>query len=520
MAGDRIFSARTEKLEEMKSTWTEIFKGVEERWELEDFQTSRLTNETLAKFNTIPSSQYLLNYLFAVFGIDVDREESEQLFSYISQESDGERYPEKERFEEILDDLTKKMSAVFRQNGMTKRKSEPEYIRRSISELSKSKFFDIALGLHMALEDVELFLRKAMNQPGFNYYNKTEMLLWIVFRYGEISYRKQYDALKKYYDALPVGEEKTREVLNADTVSIRERLERCDIQRIFESNNWDKPVSDIAGFLKWHKNIMPGERTVLKVYRELWNEALIANRKNIAAFYYLAHSEKEEASDEDIYFGDSGSRTMTVDVSPMDGGTQLKKGESIFPGYDDPMIKRARCVKEGTITVDCGIGAYIKKGAVFICETDGKIRKFAAAEDKIAIKYTLFQEYMYNMEMSAAETGIDANLLGDWFLDSKIDDNVRSAFTSRSGERQRAVILTLVFLKFIGESENTEDYEFGLMDMFREFEEEADTALSRCRMQGLYMGNPYDALLVFLMITTDTPVDTLRALWAIVKEKR
>ena len=124
------------------------------------------------------------------------------------------------------------------------------------------------------------------------------------------------------------------------------------------------------------------------------------------------------------------------------------------------------------------------------------------------------------MEMSAAETGIDANLLGDWFLDSKIDDNVRSAFTSRSGERQRAVILTLVFLKFIGESENTEDYELGLMDMFREFEEEADTALSRCRMQGLYMGNPYDALLVFLMVTTDTPVDTLRALWAIVKEKR
>ena len=46
---------------------------------------------------------------------------------------------------------------------------------------------------------------------------------------------------------------------------------------------------------------------------------------------------------------------MTVDVSPMDGGAQLKKGESISPGYDDPMIKRARCVKEGTITVDCGI---------------------------------------------------------------------------------------------------------------------------------------------------------------------
>lgn len=522
MARDRIFSARTEKLEEMRSAWTQIFRGVEDRWELEDFQESSKTNEILAKFKTISPSQYMLNYLFSAFDMDIEEDDVEEVFSYISYCKDsGTKCAMQSRLsEKMLNDVVKRMSVLFRENGMTKRKSEPDYIMKILVNFNKSGFFDIALGLQMELEDVEIFLRKAMNQPGFNYYSKTEMLLWIVFRYGEGSYRKQYEALRKYYDAIPYNDNGCHEIIDSNTEFIRDKLEQYEIKRIFTEGKYGEPVTEIAEFLKWHKNILPGERTVSRVYSELWKGAVIANRKSIAAFHYLVRSAEQKLSDENIYFGEGDVRTMTVDVIPADGGMVLKKGAKVSPGYDDPMVKSARCVRNGTVTVDCEIGTYIEKGAIFLEKRAGNTYRYAAAEDKIAIKHKLFQEYMYGMEKNRLDENIDVSLLGDWFTDSKIDDNVRSAFVSRSPERQRAVILTLVFLKFVGECETACEYDLDVIDIFREFEEEADTVLGRCRMQGLYMGNPYDALLVFLLITTDTPIDTLRSLWAAVREKK
>ena len=83
MADERIYSAQTKKLEEMKSTWVEIFKDVEGRWELEDFHKNSITNKTLAKFQRIHPAQYMVNFLFTALDMDATQKEIENTLKYI-----------------------------------------------------------------------------------------------------------------------------------------------------------------------------------------------------------------------------------------------------------------------------------------------------------------------------------------------------------------------------------------------------------------------------------------------------
>ena len=522
MADERIYSAQTKKLEEMKSTWVEIFKDVEGRWELEDFKKNSITNKILAKFQRIPPAQYMVNFLFTALDMDATQKEIENTLKYIRDLQKAQKaYTNKKyaRAEKLLMAMTAKMSSIFLQNGVTKKKSEPVYIRDLLLNLDKTNFFEIALGLQMELQDVELFLRKALNQAGFNYYNKKEMLLWIVFRYGNYHYKKQYEALNKYYNNLPSVKKDDHEILSSDTQYIRDRLEKKAVDKIFEDSHFCQVHPEIDEFLRWHKKILPEERTAVKIFNQLWKEALIANRESIAAFYYLKRTDKNGLEEDCIYGDDREKRSMTVEVAPVDDKKPLEKGAVMEPERGDPMIGSAVYDGKGNLTVKCETGTYIRRGTIFICNQEGRKHRYAVTKDKIAIKYSLFQEYLYGMELCESDKKINRKLLGDWFQMSKIDDNTRSFFDKRSDERKRAVILTLLFLKFVGEWENIEAYDRDTLYMFREFEEEVDEILGQCGMQKFYMGNPYDALLAFLLVTTDTPIDTLRFLWAVVGGK-
>ena len=87
-------------------------------------------------------------------------------------------------------------------------------------------------------------------------------------------------------------------------------------------------------------------------------------------------------------------------------------------------------------------------------------------------------------------------------------------FTKKKSSKKRNDILTLIFLIYVREwelnNELPQDYNF---------RRQVNKTMQRCRLQTLYLGNPYDCLLTYLL-AYDSPVDVLREIWAVVKNTK
>ncbi len=195
------------------------------------------------------------------------------------------------------------------------------------------------------------------------------------------------------------------------------------------------------------------------------------------------------------------------------------------------------CAKTGTIT---GIEQDLR--GVYSVSNPKPVHVFredtsdAGGRDK----RSEFRRYLYyQAPEDILYEHITPEYIGKWFYDTEIKDdrfsnifNQKAKFSRKKNEIpedekgsqpvRRSDLLTMVFM--IVCRDDFWDRRHQALKQARPYEEvlsyfvlQADKILNRCGMGDFYLGNPYEALLAFLIIT-DTPVDSLRNIWRVAKD--
>lgn len=138
--------------------------------------------------------------------------------------------------------------------------------------------------------------------------------------------------------------------------------------------------------------------------------------------------------------------------------------------------------------------------------------------------WQLFSEYMYSDRDFDAVSGLDISLgkkigldissvASAWMKDSMITGDPRW-FSGLPQHRQRSVVLALLFLIYIKENAEMLITE-GKERFVRNFRSYVDRNMEEFRFDGLYLGYPFDCLLVFLLAVCECldMADTLRVLY-------
>lgn len=232
------------------------------------------------------------------------------------------------------------------------------------------------------------------------------------------------------------------------------------------------------------------------------------------------------------------------------GGTEIQSGTVFFiDGFE--YETRKTCVAWATAEIP--VCAMVTSAVDKIVAETGEIRYMENKPKGIlsitnkkpvqrktvtdTISKELFRQYLYGSEKELTESQYSEQnvpLPGIWFTNTEItsvrfsnilkqagkEDNIKRQKMEKSFVR-RCDIITLAFLNFCLDDDEIEDlypknrYEA----IYTDFIYEINDYLNQCRMIPFYLANPYEYLLAYL-ITTDTPVDSLRNLWRIVNAEQ
>lgn len=151
----------------------------------------------------------------------------------------------------------------------------------------------------------------------------------------------------------------------------------------------------------------------------------------------------------------------------------------------------------------------------------------------------LFRDFLYgsgSQKLDASERLIDSNLIGSWFTETEISSSRFSDIQKQTGKSKsikremmensavrRCDIVTIAFLNFCMDADSQPIEEYMIEEdpeaVYKDFVAYVNGYLKQCGMSPFYLKNPYECLLAYL-IQTDTPVDSLRNMWKIVKARK
>lgn len=184
---------------------------------------------------------------------------------------------------------------------------------------------------------------------------------------------------------------------------------------------------------------------------------------------------------------------------------------------------------QGKITVLCKYGMSFPKGTVFLYQDKKRKQtyRYQTTKNYLHVPISTFLQYLYqslDYKEGIEELDINPDYFTDWFRETKIDDSVIRKFDSKTDSQKRAYLLTLIFLKFAKELKRKEIYsgnfsKLKMRQILSQFEETVDDIMDQCRLSKLYLRNPYDCLLVYLLTNTE-PVEILRAIWVVISGRK
>ena len=117
--------------------------------------------------------------------------------------------------------------------------------------------------------------------------------------------------------------------------------------------------------------------------------------------------------------------------------------------------------------------------------------------------------------------GEDFFLNSPAFLETRLKNDILDKFVRTDGMRRRYLIETLVWLVFVLDPENVENFlpesdeeeAKYISDLQSDFEIQVEEVMSRCGLQGFSASDPYDAYLQ-LLLTYDEPFSLFRGVWS------
>jgi len=462
--------------------------------------------DKVAEIKRIPVYKHMLIFLLLKHKLAIGEENIKGLWKYVQNNSsnmkiDSEFATEKEslfreklkrnidvmpcEFDEtdyaiLFSILFMNVKNAYVQNGYIKKFTVSDF-EKLILKPTENDIHNFALAYQMDYTFLRVFRKKILRSSGINFFDRKQILLSFVIKYakscGEYKY---FEALRKLEEKYPPikkvkikvekeekkeknkkKKDKGREKIN--TTTIRKELESYlekegTLREELRNDFFDVEVMD-ANVEVFLKNVdliekRGRERTAEILFNQYWNEFK----------QHLANSDQAEIVFK--YQGKSAEKT-----TGKNKGEQKNFGTQNVYRYLYGMNVNER-----------------KKG-------EGK------SQERIV---DLPDDSMRVLGNGREEFFLDSKL----FLDTRIRDNTIQAFPADE-ERQRNLLLTVLFLNFVVDEDNLADcYEFRVED----FDIYTTDKLVKAGFQLMYSGNPYDAYLKILL-SCDMPLELFRYIW-------
>ena len=348
MKYSRVYSGQTETIGDTRAGW---YKGLKEkRLEWEDVVDDGSLNDVLSKLVQTPLNFYIVNYLSEIWKDEL---------------SDNMTY------ETRIEELVRKLKEQFETSGMPEEKCRYAYVKKmlttewsrewdSFEKAGTKRIFELAMGMQIPVEDVNMFLQKAVKRAGFNYYDPEELLAYCVIRFQKNYRFRCYRALQADYKKLkPVqaqrGTQKGETVAFENTQAIRSALEHEfeSIDSIYENNVFEAASlnENLKSFLSIYKAAAPDKRTASVKFYEMLNELLSTHRKEFLSFKASARGREEYAHAvlEIEYDGNTGGTigqdTTFYSVSKKDRGKASASAQYYFKPVKEEILPKMEWVE-------------------------------------------------------------------------------------------------------------------------------------------------------------------------------
>jgi len=166
--------------------------------------------EAVGELKLLPRYQAVVTYLLEISRLDISRAVRKQLLEYIDNgfcASDDSWPISGEMLKKLLEKLSEMTRNMYEENGfvldLRRFASWEEYFRGMLLSFSESYLRDLALGSHMSLRYLELFLKKVLKRSGLNLCKPDEAFLYLTLAYSEKAgyhrWFESYARLRKLY---------------------------------------------------------------------------------------------------------------------------------------------------------------------------------------------------------------------------------------------------------------------------------------------------------------------------------
>lgn len=375
-------------------------------------------------------------------------------------------------YDMLLAILANNVKEAYVKNGYGGDFTSEKFVRL-ILKPSEGDIHNLALAYQMDYTFLRVFRKKILKKSGINFFDRNQILLSFVIKYsrscGEYKY---FEALKKLEEKYPKTKAEKKKLTEEEKQKEKEEKKRKK-KELKEKN--EKEVNNKA------------------------NTTVIRNE--LTKYLEKEGSLKEEFRKDffNVEVVDTYIATVLKTIDMLEKSKKERTAEVLFNKYWEKFEKRLTDSNEAAV----------------LFELQGK----EDAEDRYFGKLNTYRWLYGDNVINGAEDLPDdkMRLLGsgreDFFLDSKVflETRIRNNTFHNfpvNEERQRNLLLTVLFLNFAFEEYNLGDFE----DRIEDFDIYVTDKLAKAGFQLMYSGNPYDVFLKVLL-SCDMPLELFRYIW-------
>ena len=442
----------------------------------------------IGQFQTIPAYKYILNYLMARYKLYIGERNTEGLWKYVNKKrwnlkdqltdeevkafrsyvyekisKNTDEFEQKD-YELFLSTLLYYLKTDMKNNGGDINKNWKKYFRSLLLDFNSNRLNEMALSVRMEYQYYRIFRKKVLKHSEINFYNRECITMYLILNYASLCGEYRYfDAFKKLTDLYPMQKSSIQEENLDTTKMLGEKLFEFlelngSLKPIFRKTLFcvkQDPIAYVYGIADINNSKMK-RRTAQRMFLEQWKifENIIERYEERNIFQRIEEDRKRKSGNEDI----------TCDLN------KLGKQKIYQWMYGVHVIERA------------------KNKNIDIKEKD-----------------------MYLFGERYSECSTEHFLDSKEFLATRIRDNTFSEFP-QSEERQRNLLVTLLFLNFVMSAEEGGYVELNYLNRLQQFEYEVNDVLCKCGFQLLYSGNAYDAFIKFLL-AYENSIEVFKSIW-------